>query len=107
MADAADSKSAAFTGVWVQVPPPAYFSHVPACTYILQSSQTGGFYTGHTTKLEERLAQHNAGRSSYTARAAPWELVYVRWFESRELAIAHERRIKKQGAKAFIGKLAT
>ena len=29
MADAADSKSAAFTGVWVQVPPPAPFFGLP------------------------------------------------------------------------------
>ena len=42
MADAADSKSAAFTGVWVQVPPPAP-SFVRKNSDVTSSSRSGPF----------------------------------------------------------------
>jgi predicted GIY-YIG superfamily endonuclease len=32
-------------------------------------------YTGATADLRQRIAEHNAGRSTHTAKFRPWELV--------------------------------
>jgi hypothetical protein len=32
-------------------------------------------YTGVTADLKQRMADHNAGKSTHTAKFAPWELV--------------------------------
>ena len=71
-------------------------------TYVLESLSGKGLYTGHTQDVEQRLAVHNQGRASYTSRGVPWRLMYSRGFDSRKQAIAHEREIKKIGARSFL-----
>jgi len=55
------------------------------------------FYIGHTDNLEHRLAQHQQGvfRTCYTFERRPVVLVYCQPFETREEALAMERRIKR------------
>jgi predicted GIY-YIG superfamily endonuclease len=50
--------------------------------YIL-TSQSGRSYVGMTTKLRRRLAAHNAGQSSHTAKYRPWRLKVAIAFPSR------------------------
>jgi GIY-YIG catalytic domain len=40
--------------------------------YILRSDKTGRLYTGHTSDLGRRLAEHNSGMTTSTRHGAPW-----------------------------------
>ncbi len=65
-------------------------------TYILASRRNGTLYTGVTSDLERRVAEHRAGLGgAFTRRYKVHRLV---WFEEHgnvEQAILRERRIKK------------
>ena len=66
-----------------------------AFVYILRC-RNGQYYTGSArTTLEERVAEHNAGRyDGFTKRRRPVELVFAQEFDRIEDAIAAERQIK-------------
>ena len=67
-----------------------------AYLYIVRCAD-GSYYIGLTrTKLEMRIAQHNAGTfDGYTSTRRPVELVYSQWFESIIDAIENERKLKR------------
>ena len=59
--------------------------------YILECAD-GSFYTGWTTDLERRVAQHNTGRGAgYTRSHRPVKLVY--WEEHPDRRSAQRREI--------------
>tara|TARA_B110001452_G_C14945916_1_gene330859 strand:- start:209 stop:502 length:294 start_codon:yes stop_codon:yes gene_type:complete len=68
--------------------------------YMLKCSD-GSFYTGQTTDLEYRLAQHHQCHfpDCYTAKRLPVQLVFHASFESRYSALAREQQIKKWSRK--------
>ena len=44
--------------------------------YLLESvGKRRARYTGYTSDLKARLASHNAGQNSSTAKARPWKIV--------------------------------
>lgn len=52
-------------------------------------------YTGYTTDLERRVAEHDAGTGAkYTRGRAPVELVHAEAFDSRSAAMAREYEVK-------------
>ncbi len=58
----------------------------------------GTVYTGQTTDLERRLAQHNGekpGGAKFTRGRGPWRLVHVEEFEDVGAALKRERAIKR------------
>ncbi len=56
----------------------------------------GTLYTGYTTDVERRVAEHNAGRGArYTRGRTPVELAHVEDFASRSAAMQREHAIKK------------
>ena len=62
--------------------------------YLLRCNDSS-FYAGHTDNLELRIAQHRSGvMGGYTAKRLPIELVWSGTFETREEALAAERKIK-------------
>ncbi|MEA3346397.1 MAG: GIY-YIG nuclease family protein [Chloroflexota bacterium] len=64
-------------------------------TYILRCSD-GTLYTGWTTDLERRVAEHNAGRGArYTRGRRPVRLVYREEHPTSTEAQRRERAIKK------------
>ena len=67
----------------------------PWIVYILRCSD-GTLYTGITTNLERRLAEHNAeaGGSRYTRVRRPVAVVYAEPADSRQEATRRERSIK-------------
>jgi putative endonuclease len=70
--------------------------------YILKSKFDGTYYTGHMQDLEKRIIFHNQGKSSYTRRKMPWELVFVEEKNSRSEAMKRESQIKKyKGGRSF------
>jgi putative endonuclease len=59
-------------------------------------------YTGYTTDVERRVAEHDAGEGAkYTRGRTPVELVHVEAFDSRSAAMSREHEIKQlsRGAK--------
>ena len=63
--------------------------------YILKCSDDS-FYTGITSNLDQRIAEHQVGKSSgYTSTRLPIELVWSEQFlDDPEQAIEWEKRIK-------------
>jgi len=52
-------------------------------------------YTGYTTDVERRVAEHDAGDGAkYTRGRTPVELVHVETFASRSAAMSREHEIK-------------
>ena len=65
-----------------------------AWVYILRCAD-GLYYTGHTTNLEKRLAEHQAGEGSdWTRRRLPIELVFAQEMPDEDQAFLVERQIK-------------
>lgn len=64
--------------------------------YILKCKD-GTYYTGITSKLNERITDHQTGKyiSSYTQNRRPVQLVYFCEFNDPKLAISKEKQIKK------------
>ncbi|MFB6122098.1 MAG: GIY-YIG nuclease family protein [Haloferacaceae archaeon] len=55
----------------------------------------GTYYTGYTTDVERRVAEHDAGEGAkYTRGRTPVELVYTESFESKSAAMSREHEIK-------------
>jgi len=77
-----------------------------ASFYILYSATADGFYMGHTTEpVDIRLRKHNTDHGGYTSKFKDWSLVHVEVFESKELAYARERQVKRWKSKKKIEKL--
>ena len=63
--------------------------------YIVRCAD-GALYTGWTTDVARRVAQHNAGRGArYTRMHRPVVLVYREEAPDRSTAMRRERAIKK------------
>lgn len=71
-------------------PPPAY-------VYMVRCAD-GTLYTGWTTDVTRRVAEHNAGRgAAYTRQRGPVELVYSESHPDRSSAMKREEQIKRRG----------
>lgn len=70
--------------------------------YILESVKTPTEkYVGSTTDLKERIRDHNAGRSSHTAKHRPWCLVSYHAFPDERTALAFEKYLKTGSGHEF------
>ena len=69
--------------------------------YILHSEASGAYYTGLTCDPHSRLASHNAGRSSHTAKDRPWRIKTAVAFRDRNKAAAFEKYLKSPSGRAF------
>ncbi|AZH23959.1 GIY-YIG nuclease family protein [Haloplanus aerogenes] len=62
--------------------------------YVLECSD-GSYYTGYTTDVERRVAEHDAGEGAkYTRGRTPVELVHVEEYDTRSAAMSREHAIK-------------
>jgi putative endonuclease len=63
--------------------------------YILRCSDKS-LYTGITTDLKRRVAEHNTSKlgAKYTAGRRPVKLVYSKKFKNRSCASSEEARVK-------------
>jgi putative endonuclease len=58
----------------------------------------GTYYTGYTTDVERRVAEHNDGvGAKYTRGRRPVELVHVESFDTQSAAMQREYAIKQLG----------
>ena len=63
--------------------------------YVLRCANDA-LYTGYTTDVERRVAEHDAGEGAkYTRGRTPVELVYAESFETKSAAMSREYEIKQ------------
>ena len=59
------------------------------------------YYTGVTSDTTRRLAEHNAGSCTHTAKHRPWCVDVVVEFADERRAVAFERYLKSGSGVAF------
>jgi len=70
--------------------------------YVLKNRDSQArYYTGLTSNVSRRLAEHNQGSRSCTARCGPWSLDVVIEFADERRAVAFERYLKSGSGVAF------
>ncbi|MHC4617878.1 MAG: GIY-YIG nuclease family protein, partial [Planctomycetota bacterium] len=70
--------------------------------YLLESvSHPGNRYVGVTRDLNNRLKEHNAGKSPHTAKCKPWKIVVAIRFLDERRAEAFEEYLKSGSGHAF------
>ncbi len=75
------------------------------CVYIISSlSEPNQKYVGFTSNINNRLADHNAGKCSHTARFMPWKLNNAIFFNNKEKALEFESYLKSGSGRSFITK---
>jgi putative endonuclease len=62
--------------------------------YILYSEKIRKRYVGSTSDLRERIERHNSGKSVFTSKGIPWELLYYEAFISKNDALKEEKFLK-------------
>ncbi len=73
--------------------------------YILKSLKFDKFYTGYTNDLKRRLNEHNSGKSEYTRKFKPWEIVYFEECNDVEEARQKEKYYKSASGRRKIKKI--
>ncbi len=61
-------------------------------------------YTGASEDLKKRIADHNAEKSTHTAKYAPWELLWYCAFPDKFTALEFEKYLKSHSGRAFAKK---
>jgi predicted GIY-YIG superfamily endonuclease len=73
--------------------------------YILKSDRDPRkTYVGITRDLENRLKEHNDGKSGYSKRYAPWHIETYITFVNDSLAESFEKYLKVGSGQAFLTK---
>ena len=70
--------------------------------YVLQSLKDNLFYTGFTTDLPRRIAEHNNRQQASTLSRAPFKLIYYEWCLNKKDAISREKYLKSGMGKKYI-----
>ncbi len=70
--------------------------------YILKSKSTNKTYVGYTNNLERRLTEHNSGKSNFTSKFLPWEIIYKEEFDEEIEARKKEKYYKSSAGRRKI-----
>ena len=71
-------------------------------TYVLKSQVDNNWYTGFTSDLRKRIAEHNNGICNSTKHRAPFTLVYYEACLSKYDAISREKYLKSGMGKRYL-----
>jgi predicted GIY-YIG superfamily endonuclease len=73
--------------------------------YIIKSiNSPDQLYYGASEDLKQRIKDHNSGKSTHTAKFAPWELVWYCAFSDKYKALEFEKYLKSHSGRAFAKK---
>ena len=75
---------------------------LPYCVYVLQSQRDLLLYHGFTTNLEQRIRNHNEGKTISTSKRRPLKLIYCELFLSKKDAIRRESYFKTTQGKRML-----
>lgn len=70
--------------------------------YVLKSKVAKKSYVGSTDNLERRLSEHNNGKSLYTSKYLPWEIIYTEEFQTLKEARDKEKYLKTRSGRRFL-----
>ena len=73
--------------------------------YILKSDKYDKYYTGISQNPQRRLEYHNTIEKGFTSRYRPWEIVFIKEFDSKKEAMTNEKRIKNWKSRKMIEKV--
>ena len=65
------------------------------------------YYIGSSSDPNRRLVYHNSLEKGFTSRFRPWKIVLTKEFDSKEIALKIENKIKGMKSHLFIDKLLT
>jgi len=63
------------------------------------------YYVGSTQDVENRLEEHNSGKSKSTRAGKPWKLIHAESFSTRSEAFQREQKIKGYGIRRYLSDL--
>lgn len=67
--------------------------------YLIRSIKSGIVYVGMAKNVEQRLSEHNAGKSTFTKGHLPFDLIYQEGpYETKEARI-REKQLKRSDVK--------
>jgi predicted GIY-YIG superfamily endonuclease len=70
--------------------------------YLIESvSHPDQRYVGMTSDLQQRFAEHNAGKSPHTSKFTPWRLKTYLAFSDQKRAASFESYLKSGSGHAF------
>ena len=64
------------------------------CVYVLRSTKNQRLYTGFTSDLNRRLAEHNSGHTKSIRYTGPYEIIYTEQYPTRLEASRREKVLK-------------
>lgn len=70
--------------------------------YVLQSLKDRQLYTGYTSNLRKRLAQHEAGEVQSTRNRRPLQLIYFEGCLNQQDATHREKYLKTTYGKRYL-----
>jgi len=70
--------------------------------YVLQSEKDNQFYTGYTHNVNQRIAQHNAGKVQSTKNRMPLQLIYWEGCLNQKDALHREKYLKAAWGKRYL-----
>lgn len=73
--------------------------------YVLQSEIDSTFYVGMSMNVQDRLREHNGGKSKYTSGHRPWKLIYYEEVGTSVNARKREKYFKSAAGKKHLQKL--
>ncbi len=71
--------------------------------YILKLNN-GQLYTGYTSDLKRRIAEHQSGQSEFTSKRLPVELIHYEAYKLESDARRREKFLKTSEGKALLRK---
>ena len=69
---------------------------------VVSQAKPDHFYIGFSSRPEDRLEEHNAGKNPSTASFTPWLFANVISFRSKQKSLEFERYLKGGSGRAFI-----
>jgi predicted GIY-YIG superfamily endonuclease len=70
--------------------------------YVIRSLSAGIFYTGMSSDINNRLKEHNSGKSKFTSTYKPWKLVYQEGPFQGDVARKREKYLKSAAGKKYL-----
>ncbi|MCH7736997.1 MAG: GIY-YIG nuclease family protein [Chloroflexi bacterium] len=70
--------------------------------YILRSERTGRYYIGSTGDVQNRVEEHNAGRTKSTKAFRPWRLIHQEEYDSQSEARKREMQLKSWKSHSYL-----
>ena len=72
--------------------------------YAIKSKVNGRIYVGFTKNIDNRLKEHNSGKTKSTKGFLPWFLIFTEIVETRDMARKREKYFKSGIGKEFLKK---